>query len=214
MTSVASLSWAEQSGRAAAAALLAVCWLVALTGPAAAETPVDLTVTQHDGLYRVRGSFRVAANVDTAWAVITDYEGIPKFVKSVRASVVERGASGPRRVNQEAVQKVLLFRKTVHVALEIEEDRPYRVGFKDALKRDFKLFEGAWTIEPGGDSLTVRYALDAEPVTQPPGIVGRMVMSGSAHDQLKQVRAEILRRERHGHGHGDDDDHDDDRKDD
>jgi hypothetical protein len=78
----------------------------------------------------------------------------------------------------------------------VEEDKPFRVGFQDVLKRDFKLFEGAWTIEPRGDSLTVRYSLDAEPVSQPPGIVGRMVMSGSAHDQLEQVRAEILRRER------------------
>ena len=188
----------SRRGRAAAAVLLAVLALVAWRAPACAASPVDLTVTQHDGLYRVRGSFSVVASVDTAWAVITDYEGIPRFVKSVRASVVERGAAGPRRVNQEAVQKVLLFRKTVHVALEIEEDRPYRVGFKDVLKRDFKLFEGAWTIEPRGDSLTVRYALDAEPLTQPPGIVGRLVMSGSAHDQLEQVRAEILRRERDG----------------
>jgi hypothetical protein len=196
MTSVAMVSRTEQTGRAAAAALLAVCCLAVLTGPAAADSPVDLTVTNHEGLYRVRGAFSVMACIDTAWAVLTDYDGIPRFVKSVRASVVERSPEGPRRVNQEAVQKVLLFRKTVHVALEIEEDRPYRVGFKDALKRDFKLFEGAWTIEPRGDSLTVRYALDAEPMSQPPGIVGRMVMSGSAHDQLEQVRAEILRRER------------------
>ena len=198
MTSVAVLSRTEQSGRAATAALLTVCWLAVLGGPAAAGSPVELTVTSNDGLYRIRGAFSVVASVDTAWAVITDYDGIPRFVKSVRASVVERGVDGPRRVRQEAVQKVLLFRKTVHVALEIEEDRPYRVGFKDALKRDFKLFEGAWTIEPRGDSLTVRYALDAEPMSQPPGIVGRMVMSGSAHDQLEQVRAEILRREGRG----------------
>ena len=184
----------SRSGRAAAAALLAAFMVVSAVN--AHATDIDLTVTQKDDRYFVRGAFRVQASIDTAWAVITDYDGIPRFVKSVRASVVERGGDGPRRVRQEAVQKVLLFRKTVHVALELEEDRPYRVGFKDALKRDFKLFEGAWTIEPRGDSLTVRYALDAEPVTQPPGIVGRMVMSGSAHDQLEQVRAEILRRER------------------
>lgn len=186
---------ASEGGRAAAAALLIVSgvWSVAWAG----GSGVDLTVTQKDGLYQVRGAFQVKASVDTAWAVITDYDGIPRFVKSVRASAVERGPDGPRRVNQEAVQKVLLFRKTVHVALEIEEDRPFRVGFQDVLKRDFRRFEGAWTIEArGDDSLTVRYTLDAEPKSQPPGVVGRMVMSGSAHDQLEQVRDEILRRER------------------
>jgi hypothetical protein len=186
----------SRCGRAAAAALLAVFVLAAGALPAAAATPVDLTVTDKDGHYQVRGAFRVVASIDTAWAVLTDYDGIPRFVKSVRASSVERGTYGPRHVNQEAVQKVLLFRKTVHVALEIEEDRPFRVGFRDVLKRDFRKFEGSWTIEPAGDSLTVRYTLDAEPLTQPPGLVGRMVMSGSAHDQLEQVRAEILRRER------------------
>lgn len=180
------------TGRAAAAALFAVLGLAPLAWGAA--RPVEVTVSQKDDHYQVRGAFSVVASIDTAWAVITDYDGIPRFVKSVKASAVERG-DGPRRVNQEAVQKVLLFRKTVHVALEIEEDRPYRVGFQDVLKRDFHRFEGAWTIEPHGDSLTVRYALDAEPRTQPPGMVGRMVMSGSAHDQLEQVRDEILRRQ-------------------
>jgi ribosome-associated toxin RatA of RatAB toxin-antitoxin module len=182
-------------GRAAAAALLA-----AFLGAAVAharDASIEVTVKQDDGHYQVRGSFTARASVDTTWAVLTDYDGIPRFVKSVRASAVTEAADGgPRRVNQEAVQKVLLFRKTVHVALEIEEDRPLRVGFRDVLKRDFKKFEGAWTIEPRGDSVTVRYALDADPVSQPPGMIGRMVMGGSAHDQLDQVRAEILRRER------------------
>jgi len=179
-------------GRAAAAALLSVLGLVPTAR--ASERAVEITMSQKDDRYQVRGWFTVAASVDTAWAVLTDYEGIPRFVKSVRASTVERN-EGPRRVNQVAVQKVLLFRKTVHVALEIQEDRPFRVGFQDVLKRDFKLFEGAWTIEPRGDSLTIRYSLDAEPTTRAPGVVGRMVMSGSAHDQLEQVRDEILRRQ-------------------
>jgi len=168
-----------------------------LPAPVLADEHVNLTVSEKDGRYQVRGGFTVEASVDTAWAVLTDYEGIPRFVKAMRSSVVERGPSGARQIRQEAVQRVLLLRKTVHVALEVEEDRPQRVGFKDVLKRDFELFEGAWTIEPRGDSLTVRYALDAKPMSQAPGLIGRMVMSGSAHDQLEQVRAEILRRARH-----------------
>ena len=182
--------------RAAAAVLLAACVLM-LPAPVLADEHVNLTVSEKDGRYQVRGGFTVEASVDTAWAVLTDYEGIPRFVKAMRSSVVERGPSGARQIRQEAVQRVLLLRKTVHVALEVEEDRPQRVGFKDVLKRDFELFEGAWTIEPRGDSLTVRYALDAKPMSQAPGLIGRMVMSGSAHDQLEQVRAEILRRARH-----------------
>src|SRR5262245_50382445 len=118
-------------GRAALAALLVVLVVVGLTTSARADGTVELTVDDHDGLYKVRGSFQVAASVDTVWAVLTDYEAIPRFVKSMKSSVIERGSEGQRLVRQEAAQHVLLFRKTVHVALEIEEDRPFRVGFQD-----------------------------------------------------------------------------------
>jgi uncharacterized protein YndB with AHSA1/START domain len=179
---------------------------VAIASRARADGSVELTVDDHDGLYQVRGSFTVAASVDTVWAVLTDYQGIPRFVKSMKSSVVERGPEGQRVVRQDAAQHVLLFRKTIHVALEIQEDRPFRVGFQDVLKRDFHVFEGAWTVESNGGTVTVRYALDARPTTQPPGMIGRMVMSGGARDQLEQVRAEILRRQRSTHEKEKDDD--------
>ena len=163
----------------------------------ASAGPVELTVTDHAGVYQVRGSFAVSASADTAWSVLTDYARIPEFVKSMKSSTVEQAEDGGLRVKQQAVQRFMLVKKTINVTLAISEQPGRRIEFRDVLGKDFRHFEGSWEIERREGGLVVTYALDAKPMSQPPGFVGRMLMSGSARDQLEQVRAEILRRERH-----------------
>ena len=99
----------------------------------------------------------------------------------------------------------MLVKKTINVTLAISEQPGRRIEFRDVLGKDFRHFEGSWEIERREGGLVVTYALDAKPMSQPPGFVGRMLMSGSARDQLEQVRAEILRRERHEEDNADND---------
>ncbi len=46
--------------------------------------PPDVTVAARDGLYHVTATFRIAQPASVAFAVLTDYEQIPRFMPDVR----------------------------------------------------------------------------------------------------------------------------------
>src|SRR3954471_402664 len=65
-------------------------WLTAATGstmPGAARLAVR--VEEYADLYRVDGSFETLADSTVAWQVLTDYEHIGRFVRSVRSSAFD-----------------------------------------------------------------------------------------------------------------------------
>jgi polyketide cyclase/dehydrase/lipid transport protein len=88
---------------------------------AAPPPPPDVNVASRDGLYQVTAMFRVAQPASVAFAVLTDYEQIPRFMPDVRKSQILERREQTVVVDQEAVARLLLFSKRVHLVLEIEE---------------------------------------------------------------------------------------------
>ncbi len=158
----------------------------------AADVPV--TVGYRDGVYEVRGSFTTVARLQTVWEVLTDYEHIPRFVASVKHSDVERREGGVVRVRQMASVGVFPIRRTARVTLDVREQAPNRIEFRDVLGKDFSVYTGAWSLRGDARRTVVRYSLDVTPRAKVPRWLGRSMMSRSASDLLSQVRAEIERR--------------------
>jgi len=128
------------------------------------------------------------------WRVLTDYEHIPGFVGSMKHSTVEH-RDGPRvRVNQSASIGVFPMRKTARLALDVLEEQPDRLAFRDTLGQDFRLYSGSWELLSDSSRTTVIYSLDATPKAPVPSWIGRSMMSHAATDLLRQVHAEIERR--------------------
>jgi carbon monoxide dehydrogenase subunit G len=185
---------------AAAAAALAV----SMTSPAAADsrsvasaalaTP-SVSVTSASGTYRIEGSFEVESPATIVWAVLTDYDGVPSFVSSMRSSTAQRESSGRLLVTQEAVGRAGPFSRTMHVVLDVVEQAPERIAFRDVCGGSFHSYAGSWTIAPEGAGVRVRYTLEARPRSSPP-LFAKSIMSANARGLLEQVRLEILRRGR------------------
>lgn len=170
---------------AVAAALLAPGPGFALTVDV--ETPAPRT-------YTVRGAFVVAAPPALAWQVLTDYDGLARFVEDLRASRVRERSADGLFLEQEAVGKFLLFRRRARVLLRVRETAGARIEFEDVLGVDFERYRGAWTLSPEPSGTQVRYELEARPRKAAPGPVARRALRGGARDLLDQVRREILRR--------------------
>jgi hypothetical protein len=79
------------------------------------------------------------------------------------------------------------------VALEVTEDAPTRIHFRDVCGRSFKSYVGRWTIDPDGAGVRVSYALEARPCSAPP-LFGRSILASNARGLLESVRVEMLRR--------------------
>ncbi|HEV8266060.1 MAG TPA: SRPBCC family protein [Gemmatimonadales bacterium] len=189
------------AGAAAIAAALGL-WAGALraeagsvVAPTKAAAPAVSVMSGEDGAYRIEGSFRVGASAPVAWAVLTDYDNLSSFVSSMRASVATRDASGRLLVTQEAVGRAGPFARTLTVVLEVTEDAPARIAFRDLCAGSFHSYTGAWAITPEDDGVRVTYTLEARPRSSPP-LFARSILASNARGLLEQVRLEMLRRGR------------------
>jgi len=171
-----------------------VAGLIVLCAPRASAAEVAVGVEQSHASYLVHGAFTVAVPVEVAWRVLTDYEHIGGFVKSMRGSKWVTAADGSRVLRQDAIVGVFPFRRAIRVELALHEDPESRIAFQDELGRDFRHYSGAWTLTTVSARTRVTYELEAEPRSGAPGFMGRSVMTHSAGNLLRQVRAEMLRR--------------------
>jgi hypothetical protein len=173
--------------------------LVALFAPAgrAAAAPVSdvvVTVRLDHEVYEVQGQFEAEVPRDVAWATLTDYEHIATFVNSLRKSIVEWRDTDRLLVRQEGVMGVFPFRSVARVLLDVREQPPGRIEFRDVLGRDFRSYSGEWALDGDSTRVHVMYTLHARPVVAAPHALGRGMSSRTVKDMLSQLRQEMVRR--------------------
>ncbi len=156
---------------------------------------------EESGSCHVRGVFVVPVSLSVAWQVLTDYDGIGKFVPSVRESRLEPQPDGRRLLRQDAVGSMFLIHHRVHVLLQLEEDPERRIAFRDILGKDFRSYAGEWRIASDSTLIQVDYELEAEFKSVMLRPFCRGAMQHAAGDLLEEVRAEMMRRARLGEGH-------------
>ncbi|MBI5202998.1 MAG: SRPBCC family protein [Elusimicrobia bacterium] len=165
---------------------------LALPGASRAVT-LDLE-SPEPGTYTVRGSFDAAATTSAVWSVLTDYDGLSRFVPDLKLSRVRERTADGVLLEQVATGRFLVFHKHVRVLLRCVETPGEKLAFEDSLGADFKLYRGAWTLIPEKGGVHVHYELRATPKGAAPGAIARRAMARGARDLLERVRQEILRR--------------------
>jgi carbon monoxide dehydrogenase subunit G len=198
------------SGLGAAVALVAAALLLA-AAPGAAEDqtvttdapasaasssrpPVDVTVSRGPAGLEIDGRCLVQGTGADAWRVLTDYDGISRFVSSMRESHVSSRGPGYLIVDQVAVGRLLLFSKRMHASLRVVEEPPARITFEDVLRRDFQVYQGEWRVEPQAAGTAIVYHVTAQPTFSIPDAIARGMFRKTVRELLSQVAAEIDRR--------------------
>jgi carbon monoxide dehydrogenase subunit G len=175
--------------------LIAAVVLLAFA-PAAVSANTEIRIKRlPSAAYELHGEFTVDASTGAVWDVLTDYEGIPSYVSSMRSSrVLETRADGTLLVEQKAVGGMYFLRRSVTILLEVRRGEG-SLQFEDVGREDFWRYEGGWTAEPAASGAHVSYRLIAQPDFAAPSMIMSRVMKRGARELLDQVRAEILRRE-------------------
>ncbi len=144
--------------------------------------------------YQVDGVCPVRATRATAWSVLTDYEGIDRFVPSMQVSRVLSRAPDHWVVEQIASARVFVFGRKMRVVLEIHEQPPDSIRFKDIARDDFSDYRGLWRFEGHGTDTRVIYRVTAKPRFSVPDFVLRHALRTSIQSLLTDVGREIERR--------------------
>lgn len=188
---------AAAAGRSSARWLFLCAALIAMAGGmplASADGEPAVTVTEVNGVFTVTAAFAVTESPQSVIDVLTDYDRIPKFMPDVQVSrVVERTATGVV-VEQQAVSRFMLFSKSVHLLLDIQENGT-AIRFRDRSGKSFSSYQGGWSISQH-DSLTiVDYQLTAKPTFEVPAFVLKRLMKRDSTLLIDRIKAEITARE-------------------
>ena len=177
--------------------LAAAVGIVSLCAPLrAAEAPSRVDVQEDHGVYTVSASFAVPEPADVAWAVLTSYEQIPRFMPGVRTSVVRERSAGRVVVEQEAVSSVMMFSKRVHLVLDIQE-QPDALTFRDLCGRSFVRYEGSWRLVQRDGQTEISYTLTAQPAFDVPGFMLGRLLKRDAGRMIDSLRREVATRAAH-----------------
>ena len=178
--------------------------LLLTASPAAASTDTarhDITVREQDGVYRVEARFLVPQAGPLVVAVLTDYEQIPRFMPDVRTSTVLERGNRRTVVEQEAVARVMMFSKRVHLVLEVQEEAA-TIHFRDRCGKSFSRYEGSWSITEHHTGAEIVYQLTAKPAFDVPTFLLRRLLKRDAQLMIERLRTEISARSRLRQGYG------------
>jgi uncharacterized membrane protein len=162
-------------------------------GMARADGGIDVSVREQDGTYTVAATFSVSQPASIALAVLTDYERIPRFMPNVRTSIVVGRADGRTIVEQEAVARLMMFSKRVHLVLDVEEAAD-GLRFRDMCGKSFEQYEGTWSVTDAGGGAAITYRLSAMPSFGVPPFLLKRLLEQDAEHMLRKLQAEITAR--------------------
>jgi carbon monoxide dehydrogenase subunit G len=175
----------------AAAIVVSILAPLAAVRPEAATDPTETTTVREDrGLYIVSATFQVPQTVPAVLAVLTDYEQIPRFMPDVKTSIVRERAPGRVVVEQEAVARMMMFSKRVHLLLDVRISAD-TVHFRDSSGRSFSHYEGAWRLTQRDDHTVVTYELRARPSFEVPGFLLTRLLKRDAGRMIERLRTEM-----------------------
>lgn len=174
--------------------LTAASLMIALTGAMAEAGPAPtVTVREERGVYSVSARFHVSEPPAAALAVLTDYEQIPRFLPDVTSSVVRERTEKRAVVEQEAISRMMMFTKKVHLMLEIFEGGD-AIRFRDRCGRSFEKYDGAWRVTASGTGSDVLYELTAKPSFDVPEFILKRLLKRDSIRTIERLAAEITSR--------------------
>ena len=160
-----------------------------------ANAPVSVDVERgSDKTYVVDAAFDVNVPASLAWEVLTDYEGIGRFVSSIRQSTIKKREAGRVLLEQHGVGRAWIVSLPMHVVLDVREQDQRVLAFRDVCGKSFTTYEGTWELTTIGSGTRVTYRLKADPNGRQPAMLARSAIKGSVKKLLDEVRHEILAR--------------------
>jgi carbon monoxide dehydrogenase subunit G len=175
---------------AAASLVVALSRVMADAGPAP-----TVTVREQRGVYSVSARFHVAEPPAMVLAVLTDYDNIPRFLPDVTSSVVRERSETHVVVEQEAVSRMMMFSKKVHLLLDISEEAGV-IRFRDRCGRSFEQYDGAWRVTARGTGSDVAYELTANPSFDVPEFLLKRLLKRDSLRTIERLGTEISERAR------------------
>lgn len=145
------------------------------------------------GVITIHAEILVPADAKTAWAVLTDYDNLARFVPEMKSSRVTSAPGQPKRVEQRGKSGMLSFFTPEFIVLQMEETPYERIKF-NKVAGDVRSMRGEWQIVGNGNPVRVFYRARIVPNVPLPPLLGATMIEMDVEEKLAAIRREIARR--------------------
>jgi len=175
------------------ALLLAAGLLGEPTQAVAADPGLRVDADSTFGVISIDAETLVPADAKTAWAVLTDYDNLARFVPEMKFSRTVSAPGQPKRVEQRGKSGMLSFFTPEYIVLQMEETPFERIRFHK-VAGDLKSMRGEWLIVGDGNPVRVLYRARIVPRVPLPPLLGTTMIERDVEIKLAAIRREIARR--------------------
>jgi carbon monoxide dehydrogenase subunit G len=175
------------------AASLVILALAAASGPALAQ---DVSIrTGRDGDFiTVSASAVMKVDQHVAWAVLSDYDQLAKFIPDMKSSRVISRDGNFVRVEQKGDVGFFFYREPVNMLLEVHEEPPNRITAR-GVEGNVKGLETRYELHSSGAGVKLDYAGRFVPDFSIPPLIGMPIMNHLIERRFRAMVAEIQRRD-------------------
>lgn len=145
------------------------------------------------GVITIDAEMLVPADAKTAWAVLTDYDNLSRFVPEMQSSRVTSAPGQPKRLEQRGKSGILSFFTPEHIVFQLEETPLERIKF-NKVAGDVRSMRGEWLIVGNGNPVKVFYRARIVPKVPLPPLLGATMIELDVESKLAAIRREIARR--------------------
>jgi len=160
----------------------------------AAAQPVRVQVDKRGDVVVVDVLATAPVDAHVAWAVLTDYDHMPRYVTALKSSSEKRIGPHTLEVEQVVETEVAFMTFKVSSVRKVELTPPREVR-STLLRGDFKRYEFVTRIEPKGEGGTlISHHGEYVPTAWLPPMIGPAVIREQTEQQYRQLIAEMERR--------------------
>ena len=150
-----------------------------------------VTVVRTGNVFQIEARSRIVAGRETAWAVLTDYEGYAQFVPGMISSQRLNGYA--LRIEQHGEFGILFLSKHIYSTLDVQENPPSAIHFQ-SVGGNLRRLETDVSIVRDGEVNVLIYRSTIEPDFWIPPFIGTSILRGAIRRKLISVSDEIERR--------------------
>lgn len=149
----------------------------------------QVLLSGQDGSYTAR----VMANgsVETAWAVLTDYDHFASFLPGVESSQLLESSGSQRRFEQVNVIRIFPITHRERTVISASETYPSKISFNQ-VEGDLKTLQGAWYITGAGSQVMITHQVVIEPSSNRGIFYG--LYKDNLHKTMAALKQEVERR--------------------
>jgi carbon monoxide dehydrogenase subunit G len=154
---------------------------------------IQVRVDRRDDLLIVDASLSVHASPAEAWAVLTDFDHMARFISNLQVSRVLSASGNTLQVEQKGKSSGGPFSIAFESVKEYDL-KPFESIHTRLVSGSFKKFEGKMHLVAQGEDTRLEYHGESIPEMWIPPLVGLALVRSEIREQFGELRDEILRR--------------------